>query len=195
MKGAHPVRADTYYTDRNLQLTFEKIEVGFEIFRELGSIGDLGEVGVPAGEGDVFGSNGGEFARVGELRGAFAGGGTVVSAGLNFGESVENVGFHEVELGDAVEHDGVAEGGQVYPAGAAGAAGSGAKLTTGLADLLANFVVKLGGERAAADAGAVSFGDAVDLIYVTRCDAEASASASGDGAGRGDVGIGAKINV
>ena len=112
-----------------------------EGLRELSGVGNLGEVGVPAGDGLVLGCDGFELSGVGEVEGAFAGGGAVMSAGLDFGETVEHVGFHEVQLGDAIEHDGVAEGGQVYPAGAAGAAGGRAKLTAGLADLLAYFVV------------------------------------------------------
>nr|GFD15237.1 hypothetical protein [Tanacetum cinerariifolium] len=58
------------------------------------------------------------------------------------------------------------EGGQVYPAGAAGAAGGAAKLAAGLADLLAYLIVELGGEGTAAHAGAVGFSDAVYLIDV-----------------------------
>jgi len=137
---------------------------------KLGDVGNLGEVGVPAGDGLILGSDGFELAGVGQVGGAFAGGGAVVGAGLDFGEAVEHVGFHEVQLGDAIEHDGVAEGGQVYPAGTAGAAGGGAKLAASLADLLAYFVVQLGGERATTNARAVGFGDAVYLIYMAGSD-------------------------
>ena len=161
----------------------------------MGGIGDNGEVSVPTGESEVFGDDGGELAGVGQLGSAFAGGGAVMSTGLNFGEAIEYIGFHEVEFGNAVKHDGVAEGGQVYPASAAGAAGGGTELAAGLADLLAYFVVEFGGEWAAANAGAVGFGDAVDLIDVTRGDAEAGAGAGGDGAGGGDVWIGAEVDV
>ncbi len=61
--------------------------------------------------------------------------------------------------------------------------------------MLAGVVEQLGGKRAAADAGAVGFGDAVYLIYMARRDAEAGAGAGGNGAGRGNVGIGAEINI
>ena len=195
MQCTYSVGADADDADGDLQLAFEEIEVGDEVGGEFGGVGDLGEVGIPAGEGDVLGGDGGELAGVGELGGAFAGGGAVVGAGPNFGEGVEDIGFHEVEFGDAVEHDGVAEGGQVYPAGAAGAAGGGAEFAAGLADLLAYFVVELGGEWAAADAGAIGFGDAVDLIDVARSNAEAGAGPGGDGAGGGDVGIGAEVDI
>ena len=100
-----------------------------------------------------------------------------------------------MEFGDTVEHDGVAEGGHVYPAGAAGAAGGGAELATGLADLLAYFVVQLGGKGAAADAGTVGFGDAVYLIYMAGSNAKAGAGTGGNGAGGGDVGIGAEVDI
>lgn len=82
-----------------------------EELRELGGVGDVGEVGVPAGDGDVLGGYLLELARVREVGGAVARGGAVVGAGLDFGKAIEHVGFHEVQLGDAVEHDGVAQGG------------------------------------------------------------------------------------
>ena len=125
MEGAHAVGTYTDYADKDLQLLLEEVQIRNEVWGKLSSVGDLGEVGVPAGEGDILRSNGGELTRVGQLGSTFPGGGTVVGTGLDFGESVENVSFHEMEFGDAVEHDGVAEGGQVYPAGAAGAAGGG----------------------------------------------------------------------
>ena len=195
VEGADAVGADADVADGDLQLLFEEFEVGDEVGGELGGVGEGGEVRVPAGEGEIFGGDGGELAGVGELGSAFAGGGAVVGASPDFGEGVEDVGLHEVKFGDTIEHDGVAEGGQVYPAGAAGAAGGGAELAPGLANLLADFVVELGGERAAADAGAVGFGDAVHLIDVARGDAEAGAGAGGDSAGRGDVGIGAEVDI
>ena len=102
VKGAHSIRAYADDADWNLQLMLKETEVGFEVGGKLGGVGDGSKVGVPAGEGNVFGGDGGEFARVGEVGGAFAGGGAVVGAGLDFGEGIENVGFHEVELGDAV---------------------------------------------------------------------------------------------
>ena len=45
-----------------------------------------------------------------------------------------------------------------------GAAGGGAELAAGLADLLAELVVELGGEGAGADARGVGLGDAPDLV-------------------------------
>ena len=195
MKGADAVGSDADDADGDLELLFEEFEIGDEVGGEVGGVGEGGEVGVPAGEGDVLGGDGGEFAGVGELGGAGTGGGAVVGTGLDFGETVEDVGFHEVQFGDAVEHDGVPKGGQVNPAGAAGAAGGGTELAAGLADLLANFVVELGGERAAADAGAIGFGDAVDFVDVAGRDAEAGAGAGSNGAGGGDVGIGTEVDI
>ena len=195
MEGTDAVGPDADDANRHLELTFEEIKIGDEVGRELGGVGDLGEVGVPAGECDVLGGDGGEFAGVGQLGGAFASSGAVVGAGPDFGEGVENVGFHKVELGDTVEHDGVAKGGQVYPTGAAGAAGGGAKLAAGLADLLTYLVVQFGRKGAAAHAGAIGFGDAVHLIDMARGDAKAGAGASGDGAGGGNIGIGAEVDI
>ena len=195
MQCAYSIGTDADDADGDLELAFEEFEVGDEIGRELSSGSEGGKVGIPTGEGDVLGGDGSELAGVGELGSALAGSSAVVGAGLDFSEAVEHVGFHEVELGDAVEHDGVAESRQVYPAGAAGTAGGGAKFATSLADLLADLVVELGGKGAAANAGAVRFGNAVDFVDVARGDAEARAGAGGNGAGRGDVGIGAEVDI
>ena len=62
---ACPIRADADDADGNLELALEKIEVSDEVGGELSSVGDGGEVGVPAGEGDVLGGDGGELAGVG----------------------------------------------------------------------------------------------------------------------------------
>ena len=55
--------ADDAYWD--LELLLKEIEVGDEVCGKLDGVGDLGEVGVPAGEGDVLGGDGGELAGVG----------------------------------------------------------------------------------------------------------------------------------
>ena len=195
VQSAHPIWANADDADGNLQLTLEKVEVSKQIGGELSGVGDDSEVGVPAGEGDVLGGDGGEFAGVRELGRAFAGGGAVVGAGLDFSKGIENIGLHEVKLGDAVEHDGVAKSRQVYPAGATRTAGGGTKLAAGLADLLTYFVLELGGERATTDAGAIGLGDAIYLINVTRGNAKAGAGTSGDGTGRGNKGIGTEVNI
>lgn len=65
MKGANAVGTDADDADGHLKLAFEKIEVRNEVRGELGSVSNVREVGVPAGEGEVFGGDGGEFAGVG----------------------------------------------------------------------------------------------------------------------------------
>src|SRR3954447_3349162 len=57
---------------------------------------------------------------------------------------------------------------EVEPAGAAGAAGGGAELAAALADLGADRVVELGGERARADARGVGLRHAPDDVDVAR---------------------------
>ena len=195
VQGAHPVWANADDANGDLQLTFEKIEIGKQIGGELSSVGEGSKVSVPTGEGDVLGGDGGEFAGIRELGGAFTGSSAVVGAGLDFSKGVENIGLHEVKLGDAIEHDGVAKSRQVYPASTTRTAGGRTELAASLAYLLTYFVLKLGGKWAAADASAIGFGDTIYLIYVTRGNAEAGASASGDGAGRCNVGVGAEVNI
>ena len=65
MQGTDAVGANTDDTDGNLKLLFEKLEVGDEVRGELGGVSDVGEVGIPAGQGYVLRGDGGEFARVG----------------------------------------------------------------------------------------------------------------------------------
>ena len=64
MEGADAVGADADDADGNLEFALKKIEIGDEVWGELGGVGDLGEVGVPAGESDVLGGDSGEFTRV-----------------------------------------------------------------------------------------------------------------------------------
>ena len=78
MQRVHPIRTHADDADGYLELFLEEIEVGDEVCGKLDGIGDLGEVGVPAGKGNVLGGNGGEFAGVGQPGGAFAGGSAVV---------------------------------------------------------------------------------------------------------------------
>lgn len=65
MEGADAVGADADDADGDLEFAFEEFQVGNQVGGEMGGVGDLGEVGVPAGEGMVFGGDGGEFAGVG----------------------------------------------------------------------------------------------------------------------------------
>src|SRR5690606_35791692 len=73
---------------------------------------------------------------------------------------VEDVELGDAQPGDAVDRDGALERDHVHPSAAARAAGGGAVLLAAVADALPDLVVQFGRERAAADAGGVSLGDA-----------------------------------
>src|SRR5690606_30999374 len=83
----------------------------------------------------------------------------------------------------------------VHPAAAARTASGGAVLGTAVADALADLVVQLGRERAAADAGGVGLGDAQHVVDVLGADAGAGQRAADGGVGAGDVRIGAVVDV
>src|SRR5690606_3416745 len=78
---------------------------------------------------------------------------------------------------------------------AARAASGGAIFLAAVADALADLVVQLRRERAAADAGGVGLGDAQHVVDRVRADAGAGQRAAGGGVGGRDVGIGAVVDV
>jgi len=98
-------------------------------------------------------------------------------------EAGEHVELRDRERRHRVEARGVAEGDQVDPADATGAAGGGAVLASRLAEGVAELAVELGRERAGADAGGVGLGDAPDLVDVLRAGAGAGRRAAGDRVG------------
>ena len=86
----------------------------------------------------------------------------VAGAHFDFIEVVHHVGFGDEEVGDAVEHAGIAQGGNVDPAAATRTTCGGAIFVTHFAEFVADFVEEFGGERTSADAGAIGLGDAHD---------------------------------
>src|SRR5690606_3492299 len=90
---------------------------------------------------------------------------------------------------------GALERDHVHPAAAAGAAGGGAVFLAAIADALPDFVVQFGRERAAADAGGVSLGDAEHVVDRVGADPGAGQRAAGGRVGGRDVGIGAVVDV
>jgi len=89
----------------------------------------------------------------------------------------------------------VAQGDEVEPATATGATGGCAVFLTLFADLVTDFVILLGGERAFADAGGVGFADAEGVINISGADAGAKACAASRGVAGGYVWISAVVEV
>ena len=150
---------------------------------------------VPARELQVhrrafFPAGGVERRVFGALAAVFVG-----DADLQLLHAVEDVELGDAQAGDAVDGDRALERDDVHPAAAARTAGGGAVFLAAVADALADFVVELGRERAAADARGVGLGDAEHVVDRIGADAGAGERAADGGVGRGDVRIGAVVDV
>ena len=110
-------------------------------------------------------------------------------------EAGQHVELGHREVRQRVEPRGVAQGDEVDPADAAGAAGRRAVLAAGLAHRRAELVVELGRERAGADAGGVRLGHAPDLVEVLRAGARARGGARRDRVRRRHERIRAVVDV
>ena len=179
--------------DGGLQFLLKEGDVVTEGLGELGLGGELRHVGLPAGEFLIDGLDA-LFDVIGEV----AGEDTVDLIGgtcLDGVEAIEDVGLHHDELGDAIDHDAIAEGYQVDPATAALTTGDGTILMTEVTDELASLVEQLSGERTGTDTGAVGLHDAIDLANLVGTNAQTGAGTCTDGVGRGDKGIGTEIDI
>src|SRR5262249_30584559 len=145
------------------------IDISPRIRRQVGQVADSGEVDAPAGERFVDRAAALEQERIaGEIFHAAA---IQIIGGadrdlIDFAQYVQE---HDGELVGAGEGGGVAGGDGVEPAAAARAAGDGAVLAAGAADLLADAVgavVQFGRERTLAHARRVGLDDADDLVEV-----------------------------
>src|SRR5690606_37063906 len=107
----------------------------------------------------------------------------------------EHVELGDAQATDAVDRHRALQRDDVDPAAAARAAGGGAVFLAAVAQALAVFVVELGRERAAADAGGVGLADAQHVVDRVRTHAGAGQRTANGGVGAGDVGIGAVVDV
>ena len=130
----------------------------------------------------------------GERRPSFA---THVVAGAD-GNLVEVVEHVELGQGDGVEtvqHHRRAQHREIEPSGPPRAAGDGAVFVAALAKMLANVVIELGGERAAAHPRGVGLGHAEDAADVFRSNTQAGCHPTHDAVRGSDEGIGSVIDV
>src|SRR5690606_23255389 len=119
----------------------------------------------------------------------------VGDADLQRVHAVEHVQLGDAQAGDAVDGDGALERDDVHPAAAARATGGGATFLAAVTQALADVVVQLGRERAAADAGGIGLGNAPHVVDGIGADAGAGQGAAHRGIRGGDVGIGAVVDV
>src|SRR5690606_13247377 len=193
--GVVAVRAGGDDADRAAGQFLQRAQVGAGGGGQLVPLGDAVGVLAPARElqvhrGDLFPALGVQRRVLGALAAVLVG-----DADLQLLHAVEHVELGDAQAGDAVDGHRALEGDDVHPAAAARTAGGGAVLGTAVADALADLVVQLGRERAAADAGGVGLGDAQHVIDVLRAHAGAGQRATDGGVGAGDVGIGAVVDV
>ena len=187
------VRTDADDTDGGLQLLLKEADVVLEGLGELVLTGETGHVLLPAGQLLID-----RFDALLDVIGEVADELTVLlvgHAGLDGVEAVEDVALHHDELRHTVDHDGIAQGYQVYPATAALTAGDSPVLMTEVADLLARLVKELRGEGTGTHTGAVGLHDTVDIANLVRTDAQTGAGTGTDGVGRGDKGIGSEVDI
>ena len=187
------VWTDTDNLDRGLKFLLKESDVVTEGLRELGLGGELRHVGLPAGE-FLINRFDALFDVIGEVAGELAVH-LIGGAGLDGVEAVEDIGLHHDELGDAIDHDAIAQGDQVDPATATLTTGDSTILMTEVTDELASLVEQLGGERTGTDTGAIGLHDAIDLANLVGTDAQSCAGTCTDGIAGGDKGIGTEIDI
>ncbi len=119
----------------------------------------------------------------------------VAGAELQLIHAGEHVELGERHGGQPVHPRGHPQRRQIEPAAAPRPAGGRAELGAGLAQLLADRALELGGKGTAADPGRVGLGDAQHPVDAGRPDARAGAGAAGDGVRAGHEGIGAVVDV
>src|SRR5690606_18767142 len=164
--GVFAVRAGGDDADRAPRQLLQRTQVGAGRGGQFVPGGDAVGGFAPAGElqvdrGDLFPALGVQRGVLGALAAVLVG-----DADLQLLHAVEHVELGDAQAGDAVDGHGALEGDDVHPAAAARAAGGGAVLGAAVADALADLVVQLGRERAAADAGGVGLGDAQHVVDV-----------------------------
>ena len=177
--GLLAVRAYGNDDDRHFEFFLEIFDIGLEFSRELAFALDFGHIGFPAFD---FGVNRLDAFIYAERE--IAGGNSVYDiavAGFDGVEAVEDVALHHDELGDTVEHNGVAHSNEVNPAAATLATCYGAILMADGADSSAGFVEKLCGEWAGSDAGAICLEDAVNVADSVWSYAKTGASSGANG--------------
>src|SRR5690606_3030335 len=193
--GVFAVRAGGDDADRAAGQFLQRAQVGAGGGRQVVPVGDAVGVLAPARElqvdrGDLLPALGVQRGVLGALAAVLVG-----DAHLQLLHAVEHVELGDAQAGDAVDGHRALEGDDVHPAAAARAAGGGAVLGAAVADALADLVVQLGRERAAADAGGVGLGDAQHVVDVLRAHAGAGQGTANGGVGAGDVRVGAVVDV
>ena len=134
------------------------------------------------------------FEAEGELRGQFAVD-LICRAGFDGLEGVKHIRLHHDELGNTIEHDGIAQCDQVYPAAAAFATRYGTELMPYATHGCPRLVKQLRWERTGAYARAVCLEDTKYLANLVRCNTQAGACACADGVRRGNKGIRTKVHI
>src|SRR5690606_6066398 len=189
------VRACADDADRAAGRFLQRAQVGASGGRQLVPDGDAVGVLAPAGElevdrRDLFPALRIERRVFGALAAVLVG-----DADLELLHAVEHVELGDAQAGDAVDGHGALERDDVDPAAAARAPRRCAVLGAAIADALADLVVELGGERAAAHARGIGLGDAEHVVDRIGAHARAGQRAADGGVGAGDVGIGAVVDV
>ena len=171
-KDVFAVGADGYSFDVYTCGDFESVEIVEEVLGQGFGFGDALQALFPSGERAELGFDFHfvEFERnlVGAVSLDF-----IVDAHLDFVEVVHYVGFGDEEVGNTIEHAGIAQGRDVDPAATAWTASGGAVFMSEVAKQFSCFVEKLGREGTSSDTGAVGFADTHDAANARRGYAEA----------------------
>src|SRR3954471_5354974 len=173
-------RADADQRDRDADEVGDVRQVVARGLRQVALIAHAGDVLVPAGQLLVLAGclvHHGLVVRVvveARLLGA-----AVVRADVERAEAGQNVELRDRQVRERVDAGRVAQGDEVDPTDAAGAAGGPPVLPPRLSQRDPELVVELGRERARADARGVGLRDAPDLVDVLRPDAGAGAGGRG----------------
>ena len=191
--GLCTVRTNADDFDGGFEFLFQEGDVVHELLGELVLGGELGHVGLPAGEGLVDGLDT-TLDVIGEVAGLYTID-LIGRAGLDGVEAIEDIALHHDELGDTVDHDAVAEGYQVDPTATALTTGDSTILMAQVTDALARLVEQLGGEWTGTDTGTVGLHDTIDLANLVGTNAQTGAGACTDGVAGSYEGIGTEVYI
>lgn len=187
--------ANTNPLDRGVQELLNEGNVLLGVLGQIGVLGDLGGVRLPAGESlvdtldlfqhvQVLGERLQQLALV-----------LVANGNLELLQLVQNVQLGDVQTGIAVDPGGVLEDNEIEPSTSSSSTSGDTELGTNLLEVLSDVVELLGRERSGSDSGGVSLDNTVDVSDGGGGHTEAGADTSNAGVGGGDVRVGSKVEI
>ena len=167
-------------------------DVVLEFLGELTFTCHLGEIGLPSWQSLIYSLPALSIIRHLISCDAVLG---VLGADFNLGEGVEHIAFHHDKLGDAVYHNGIAEGNEVEPPATTVATSYSAIFVTYLANLVACLIEKFNREGTTTDTGRLGLEDTEDFTNSVGSHTKTRAYTTTYSIGGRNEGIGSMVDV